>query len=91
MVIGRKVSRRFGRASASARRSFVRESLSPDPPSLPSESFNSIHCDQFDSMYETNPGRIELFEDLSLDKLELEIVMFHGTNEDKVEDDVTDL
>ena len=47
--------------------------------------------DQFDSMYETNPGRIELFEYLSLDKLELEAVMFDGTNEDKVEDDVTDL
>lgn len=47
MVIGRKVGHRVSRATASARRSTVRETPSPDPPSpLPfvsSESYNSIH------------------------------------------------
>jgi len=46
--------------------------------------------DQFDSLDETNLGRLE-FEDLSLDEPELEAVMFDGANENEAEDDVIGL
>ncbi|CDY62125.1 BnaC08g47340D [Brassica napus] len=46
--------------------------------------------DQFDSLDETNLGRLE-FEDLSLDEPELEEVMFDGANENEAEDDVIGL
>lgn len=46
MVLGRKVTRRLGRPTASARRSAIRETPSPDPPSPApinsSDSYNSI-------------------------------------------------
>uniref|UniRef100_A0A0D3BPD1 Uncharacterized protein n=1 Tax=Brassica oleracea var. oleracea TaxID=109376 RepID=A0A0D3BPD1_BRAOL len=46
--------------------------------------------DQFDSLDETNLGRLE-FEDLCLDEPELEAVMFDGANENEDEDDVIGL
>ena len=46
--------------------------------------------DQFDSLDETNLGRLE-FEDLSLDEPELEAVMFDGANENEAGDDVIGL
>uniref|UniRef100_A0A0D3ASU3 HAT C-terminal dimerisation domain-containing protein n=1 Tax=Brassica oleracea var. oleracea TaxID=109376 RepID=A0A0D3ASU3_BRAOL len=46
--------------------------------------------DQFDSLDETNFGRLE-FEDLSLDEPELEAVMFDGANENEAGDDVIGL
>ncbi|KAF3559506.1 hypothetical protein F2Q69_00015126 [Brassica cretica] len=36
-------------------------------------------------------GDFELFEDLSLNKPELEAIMFDGANEDEIKDDVRDL
>lgn len=55
MVIRRKVGRRVGRASASARRSTVRESQSPDPVSPPSEPLTGIHS-PFHLTNGNNPG-----------------------------------
>jgi len=46
--------------------------------------------DQFDSLDETNLGRLE-FEDLSLDEPELEAVMFDRANENEAGDDVIGL
>lgn len=70
MVIGRKVGHRVSRATASARRSTVRETPSPDPPSpLPfvsSESYNSIHS-LFYLTNGDNPGAAiisEIWKDL---------------------------
>ena len=49
-----------------------------------------VGCGQFDSLDETNLGRLE-FEDLYLDEPELEAVMFDGANENEAEDDVIGL
>ena len=47
-----------------------------------------VRGDQFDSMYEINLGKLEWFEDLSLDKPKVEAVVFDVANEDEVKDDI---
>ncbi|XP_050377715.1 uncharacterized protein LOC126794957 [Argentina anserina] len=51
------------------------------------EQMWDIGGDQFDSLDETNLGRLE-FEDLSLDEPELEAVLFAGVEDNENEDDV---